>query len=303
MSYCVNCGKQYDKLLGICLGCYSDQVIPNEIVDLELLRNKRNPPPPNNPEFGFPGEKTALILSIVISIIIAVILGAVSFGLFFAILLINLMYLKITHLSSQKNMIRSSEAHFKTIFKLAKCAAYRLKIAMPEIYITNNPQYNAHTIGFYKYGFIVINSSMAKEFKPGELLFVIGHEMGHMKKYHTTWLNLLYPVKAEGAKFIFTPIMQIIFNVWSVKAEYTADQAGLIACKDINSAVITLLKLAGGLDVEKEVDIVKIINKEVEQDEIVSSMIEYLGTHPFIENRVKQVINYFSALLRESKLP
>jgi len=299
MSYCVNCGTSYHKPSGICPSCYSDQVIPNAIIELELSRNKNTPPSRYYPKFGFPGENTALILSIAISIIIAIILGTVSFGLFFAILVINLIYLKITHLSSQKNMIRSSENSFKSIFKLAKVGAYRLKLPLPEIYITEDSQYNAYTMGFYKYGFIVISSSMARDFKPGELLFVIGHEMGHVKKYHTTWLNLLYPARVEGARFIFAPLMRIIFNVWSVKAEYTADQAGLIACKDVNSAIISLLKIAGGANVEEEVDISKIINRQFEQDEILGSMVEYLGTHPFIANRIKQLANISTTFLSE----
>lgn len=296
MSYCVNCGKKYDKPSGICLSCYSEQITPNEVIDLELSRYKGKYRQIDGLNFGFPGEKAALTLSIIISVIIAIILGTVSFGLFFVILLINLMYLKINHLSSQKNMIRVSENSFKNIFKLAKIAAYRLNISLPEVYITEDPQYNAYTMGFYKYGFVVINSSMVRDFKPDELLFVIGHEMGHMKKYHTTWLNLLNPAKAGSASFIFAPIMQVIFNVWSVKAEYTADQAGLIACKDVNSAIISFLKMAGGPEVEKEVDISKITNSKVEKEEILSSMVEYFGTHPFTENRIRQLVNFSSTL-------
>jgi Zn-dependent protease with chaperone function len=296
MSYCVNCGNQYDKPSGMCFNCYSDQSTLNEIIDSGLLKNKGKSTYIDDLSFGFPGEKAALILSIVISITIAIILGTISFGLFFAILLINLIYLKISHISSQKNMIRVSENSFKNVYKLSKIASYRLNLLLPEIYITENPQYNAYTMGFYRYGFIVINSSMVKDFKPGELLFVIGHEMGHMKKYHTTWLNLIYPARAGSAKFIFAPIMQIIFNVWNVKAEHTADQAGLIACKDINSASISLLKLAGGSTIEKEVDISKITGSREEKVENLSDMIEYIGTHPFIENRIRQLVNFSSSL-------
>lgn len=296
MSYCVNCGKNYDKPSGICPSCYSDQITPNEVINSKLVRNKSKSIHPDNLSFGFPGEKAALTLSIIISIIIAIILGAVSFGLFFAILLINLIYLKISHLTSQKNMIRVSENNFKNIYTLSKVAAYRLNMPFPEVYITEDPQYNAYTMGFYKYGFIVVNSSMTRDFKPDELLFVIGHEMGHIKRYHTTWLNLLSPAKEGSARFIFAPIMQIIFNVWSVKAEHTADQAGLIVCKDVKAAVISLLKLAGGSNVEKEVDISKIINPQGGQEEILSGMVEYLGTHPFIENRIKQLVNFASTL-------
>jgi Zn-dependent protease with chaperone function len=297
MSYCVNCGKGYDKPSGICPSCCTDQLVPNEIIDSELLRSKNKSSYSEGLNFGFPGEKAALTLSIIISIAIAVVLGMISFGLFFVFLIISLILLKINHLSSQKNMIRASESNFKNVFKLAKAAAYRLNIPLPEVYITENPQYNAYTMGFYKYGFIVINSSMIRDFKPDELLFVIGHEMGHMKKFHTTWLNLLSPARVGGARFIFAPIMQIIFNVWSVKAEFTADQAGLIACKNINSATISLLKLAGGPEVEKEVDIEKITNAREEQEEILSGMVEYFGTHPFIENRIRQLVTFSSSSL------
>lgn len=294
MSYCINCGQDYQKPSGICPRCYSDQSVPNEIIDLELSRNKISHSHSFEPDFRFPGEKTALLFSIVVSIIIAFILGAASFGLFFVILIINLIYLKMNHLIFQKNMIRVSENNFKNILSLTKVGAYRLKLPLPDIYITQDPQYNAYTMGFFRYGFIVINSSLVNEFKPNELLFIIGHEMGHMKRYHTTWLNLLSPTRAGSAQFIFAPVMQMIFNVWSVKAEHTADQGGLIACRDINSAVLCLLKLAGGPAIEKEVDLEKFMNKRDDKEEILTNLFEYLGTHPFAENRIKQLINFSS---------
>ncbi len=135
----MNCGKEYDKYSGICSSCYSDQVIPNEIIELELSQNKSKPSLQHHPKFGFPGEKSALVLSILISIIVMVISGIVSFGLFFIVLLINLIYLKISYLLSQKNMIRVSESNFKNIFTLSKVAAYRLSLPLPEIYITQDP--------------------------------------------------------------------------------------------------------------------------------------------------------------------
>ena len=294
MSYCVNCGKEYNNSSGACPNCFSDQVTPNEVINAELSKNKLRRPDPHDLKFGFPGEKGALILSIAISLTLVVILGAISFGLFFGILALNLFYLKIRHLSSQKNMIRISKNNFKNIFLLSKVAAFRLKLPQPEIYIVHDPQYSAYTLGFYKYGFIVINSAMASDFKLAELLFVIGHELGHMKRYHTTWLNLTNPAREGSANFIFAPIMKAIFNVWSVKAEFTADQAGLIACQEIGSAITSLLKIAGGPDVEKEVDITKIVHPQGEAADILSGMAEYLSAHPFVENRIKQLMHFSS---------
>ncbi|MAF94141.1 MAG: hypothetical protein CMM60_00010 [Rhodospirillaceae bacterium] len=290
MRYCVNCGKEYRKLSGICPNCYSDQVVLKEAIEAELLKNKITVSDQNNPKFGFPGEKGALILSILLSAALAGLLGAISFGLFFGILVFNLVYLKIRHVSSQNNMIRISENSFKNIFHLAKVAAFRLKLPLPELFIVDDPKVNAFTMGFYRYGFIVISSSLASSFNPTQLMFVIGHELGHIKRYHTTWLNLLGPGKAGSAKFFFAPVLKVIFNVWSVKAEYTADQAGLIACRNIDDAVSSLLKIAGGPEIEKEVDIKKIFNHQGEVSEILSGFVEYLGSHPFINNRIKQLM-------------
>ncbi len=112
--------------------------------------------------------------------------------------------------------------------------------------------------------------------------------------YSKHYLNNLLWQRLKSFQIQFAPILQIIFNGWSVKAEHTADQAGLIACKDVNSAVISLLKLAGGTNIEKEVDISKIINSPDKQEEILSSFVEYLSAHPFIENRIRQLINFAS---------
>lgn len=292
MSYCVNCATEYIKPSGICPSCHADQFIADEIIVSELAKNSKRPFNSNNLNFRYPGEKAALTLSIVISILVLAIIGTISFGLFLVILLINLLYLKINHLTFRRNMIQVTEKNFKVIDRLTKVSAYRLGIALPEVFITEEQQYNAYTMGFYKYGFIVINSALVRDFKPSEITFVIGHEMGHMKRFHTTWLNLMNPAKVGGARFFLAPVMQIIFNTWSIKAEYTADQGGLIACRDLDAAVNCLLKLAGGTNVEKEVDITEITNRKNQENEILGGVLEYLGTHPFVENRVKQLINF-----------
>lgn len=298
MSYCVNCGDEYSKRSGVCSSCCYDQVIPKEIIESELVRYK-NGPDEGGITFGYPGEKVALILSVFVAGIVAVFLGVVSFGLFFLILIIGLVQLKINHISLRKNNILVSDSQFPKVFALSKIAAHRLKLPLPEVYVYNYSDFNAYTMGFYRYGFIVVSSAMVKEFRPEELLFVIGHEMGHIKKYHTTKLSLLNPAKTGIAGFLIAPIMKWIFNVWSVKAEYTADQGGLIACKNVNAAVSALSKLAGGPEIGKEVDLSQADKEDKsEEKEAWGNLLEYLGTHPYISNRIQQLRDFDRALSR-----
>lgn len=180
------------------------------------------------------------------------------------------------------------------MFRLGKVAAYRLKLALAEIYVSQDPNYNAYTQGFHRYGFIVLNSGLVKDFQPPELLFVIGHEMGHIKRLHTTWLTLLNPARIGGGRFLLAPLMRTIFNLWSVKAEYTADQGGLIACIDVEAVSRALLKLSGGLAVDQEVDL-HAIDPVNEKWGVLHDLVEYLGDHPFLQNRVRHVVHYASS--------
>lgn len=291
MSFCVSCGARYETAPPVlCTQCWFDPQVPEELVDAALGQNRRWATW-DEPWFRYPGEKTALVVSGVAAVALVVILGVVSLGLFLGLVALSLLFLKASHVTSQKSMIRVSGRSFPAVLRLGKLAAYRLRLPLPEIYVTQDPDYNAYTRGFHRYGFIVLNSALVQDFRPPELLFVIGHEMGHVKRFHTTWLTLLSPARSGGGRFLLAPLMQLIFNVWSVKAEYTADQGGLIACGEAESACRALLKLAGGPVVEKEVDVRGLCDAG-EDGEPVAGLVEYLGDHPFLLNRVRHAVNY-----------
>jgi len=290
MKYCVNCRTKYSEEIGICRQCSSIKTIPNAQIANAILSQKYTFSE-KCMQFGYPGEKTALILSILIAIIVITFLSTISFGLFFLLIAISLISLVLKHISLRNNNIIVSKTHFSRIYTLSKVAAYRLNIPLPEVYIYNYSDLQAYTIGFYKYGFIVISSEMANKFTNEELLYVIGHEMGHIKKFHTTYLNLIYPAQSNSVQNIIATITRWIFNIWHVKSEYTADQAGLIACQSLKSTITALLKLASGPHIKEEIDINN-LEADNTQTSKWSNLFEYLNTHPFISNRIQQLKDF-----------
>ncbi|MCC6399035.1 MAG: M48 family metalloprotease [Bacteroidetes bacterium] len=97
----------------------------------------------------------------------------------------------------------------------------------------------------------------------------------------------------SGRDVIFAPIIRLIFNVWRVKSEYSADQAGLIACRDLEAAVMTMLKLAAGPDVDVNVDFRQFI-QNIDDDTAApqSRLMEFLGDHPFASNRIRELVKF-----------
>ena len=83
-----------------------------------------------------------------------------------------------------------------------------------------------------------------------ELLFLLGHELGHIMAGHKPYHNLLIT--------FYTPLMKMVPNAeiwlsvlrplllqWYRTSDYTADRAGLLVCQDINVALRTMVKMAG----------------------------------------------------------
>ncbi|MCX7590985.1 MAG: M48 family metallopeptidase [Kiritimatiellae bacterium] len=295
MKFCANCGARYEVPLGVCPCCYRDQELPEEIIDGRLQDYQHRPPSTGEPIFGYPGERSALYLSVAVCLAILAVLGTATVGLILLVLAANLLFLVFSHLSIKAQMLQVSETCFHNVHRVAKVAAYRLRLPLPPVYITEDPGYNAYTAGFFRYGFVVVPSALVRDFAPDELLFVIGHELCHMKRYHTTWLTLMHPAQGAGAKFILAPLVRVIFNVWSVKSEYTADQAGLIACRNPRAAIMTMLKLAGGSEVEKKLDFGTSERLAGQEPEPGAALLEYLGTHPFISNRIRQLSSFASS--------
>ena len=289
MRFCANCGERYEKPSRLCGRCAFDPETPEGIADLEVGRLDWRR---DDPRFGYPGERAALGLSIAIAIAIATVLGAASLGVFVVVVIVSLLDLTVAQVRLRKDAMTVTERNFAGVAKLAKLAAYRLRLRCPDVYVTQDPSYNAYTRGFARHGFIVVNSALVQDFTAGELLFILGHEMGHIKHFHATWLTLLSSAPSRGAGFLLAPLMQVIFGVWGVKCEYTTDQAGLIASGDVEVGVVALLKLGGGVAAGTEVDLTAIRETKPDEGKELSGLLEYAGTHPFTHNRVQHLLNY-----------
>lgn len=83
-----------------------------------------------------------------------------------------------------------------------------------------------------------------------ELLFLLGHELGHLMAGHKPYHNLLIT--------FYTPLMNMVPNAqiwlgllrpmllqWYRLSDFTADRAGLLVCQDIDVALRTLIKMSG----------------------------------------------------------
>lgn len=148
------------------------------------------------------------------------------------------------------NYFEVTEKSFPRIDHLRKIAADRLSIDFEfPIFIKRDWNYNAYTTGS-KYPIMVLHSSIVEDFTDEELLFIIGHEMGHRKSKHTIFHfmagNILQLARTFGYLGELTlQAFVISLKEWQRKSELTADRAGYIANQNKEAAITALFKLMG----------------------------------------------------------
>jgi Zn-dependent protease with chaperone function len=149
--------------------------------------------------------------------------------------------------------IRVDERQFPRIHRLYTEAGTTLDVReLPELFVINNPLWNAVTIGMDK-PFIVLNSALLQGLDDEETRFVLGHELGHAQSGHALYQSLLLwlmrlsgalnwmPIGALGLRAIIAALHE-----WSRKAELSGDRAGLLAVQDPAVALRVQMKLASG---------------------------------------------------------
>jgi hypothetical protein len=125
----------------------------------------------------------------------------------------------------------------------------------PGLFVTQSPFWNAGTMGV-KEPFIILNSSMIKNFEEPEITAVIAHEMGHIMSGHVLYKTLLWLLTKISfnlipmASILLTPILLALCE-WDRKSELTADRAELLATQDPVPSFQVLMKMAGAEDLSQ----------------------------------------------------
>jgi Zn-dependent protease with chaperone function len=179
---------------------------------------------------------------------------------------------------------------------------------LPELYVAPG-DLNAFTAGIER-PLIVINSGAIDALSPEEMLYVLGHEVGHIKSGHVLYYQIaeFLPVVGEivgdatlGVGKIFTGGLQLALLSWKRNSEFTADRAGLLACQNAETALRALMKLSGlpskcyaAINTEDFIDQARAFDAmDSDKLSLVAKWLSIMGaTHPWTVMRAKQLLQW-----------
>jgi Zn-dependent protease with chaperone function len=247
-------------------------------------------------DVSYPGEATSLAVAIVVTVIVATMLTLISFGMALGVVALALLQVQFSARRVRDRALRVSESQHSKISNLASLAAFRLGLPQPSVYVLADSEPNAYTSGFLGQHWIVLTSKLVDILEPDELLFVIGHELGHIRREHVTWLVLTSP---QGG-ILFPPVRLVLgfaFAQWLQRAEFSADRAGLLACRSIDAAERALIRVTHwAVPVDRE----QFGEKALEDS--VFSLSELFETHPALVRRLGQIREFGRVAERRGQL-
>lgn len=149
--------------------------------------------------------------------------------------------------------IRVTEKNMPYLYHCLELVCHTLCVEkIPPFYIAQG-DINAFTIGAND-PIIVMNDGCLRRLNHEELLFVLGHEVGHIKSEHCLYHSIgssipiiggIVGALTFGLGEVVMQGLMIAYYDWVRKSEYTADRAGLLACQDVDAAINAMAKIAG----------------------------------------------------------
>ncbi len=185
--------------------------------------------------------------------------------------------------------VKVSERQLPRIYHLTRSACDTLQITMPQVFVVNNPTFNAGTLGTNEDSFVMVHSALVNEYSDEELLTVIGHECGHIHNSHVAYLTALHYLTYMAGMFlpwILQPAL-VALRTWSRRAEITCDRAGMLVAKDQQASERAITKLAvGSRKLYEEFNLDAFLEQHEEGSQGIGKYMEVFATHPWLPKRV-----------------
>ena len=216
------------------------------------------------------------------------------------------------------NSILATEKQYPRVHEIGLIAARRLGARqLPSFYVELDRGYQSATYGSEHDAFVNVGAFLPRFLNDQELLFILGHEIGHLVSQHALWTTVSMflvgqqrtNLMAEGVMgFISNPLKLIeggvesIVTNWMRVADFTADRAALLAVGSFETAkrAIFLLHLRSRRELD-EMDIDEWVRQVEAQDQTMSKLSQMMtSATPYLGSRLVELRNFAQSPQYES---
>lgn len=250
--------------------------------------------------YRYPGEQWILLatLTLVGGVIALTATATVCASIIFilAFIAMSFSFTRSHHQTLMRSARQVTPQSLPELAEVAQQGITRLQPGAIQVYVAPSRELNAYTFGLDTPKVVVIYSALLQSMDRDELLFILGHELGHVALGHT-WLNsLVGGIAGIPSSSSAGMLLTLAFLWWNRACEYSADRAGLLACGKPEKAITALIKLAAGPQADTQMELAQAYRQiDAEDDSILGNLNEAMATHPMLIRRIQQIRTYASS--------
>jgi Zn-dependent protease with chaperone function len=185
--------------------------------------------------------------------------------------------------------VKVSDHQYPRVYEAAKAAGAALRVRVPVVFAAPSDSIKVKVLGTEDAPHLIVNLDLAEKLDDTELVAAIGHELGHVQNGHILYATALHYLTHSAAFFVRWVIQPAIMTLqaWSRRAEVTCDRAALLAVRDLDKTLGSLVKLELGLDKASAFNADEYLKALPDVKKGIGRYAEIFRSHPYVPKRVQ----------------
>jgi Zn-dependent protease with chaperone function len=185
--------------------------------------------------------------------------------------------------------VHVTDEQFPALYHAARQASRPLGLEPPPVYVLPpGSEIRARVLGTNDDCHVMVNAEVLDSLSERELVAVIGHELGHIQNNHVIYTTALYYLRHSAGLLVRWAVQPAIVTLqaWSRRAEITCDRAALIATRDLDATLSSMIRISLGDD-RGDFSVEEYLKQLPETRRGIGKYAELFRSHPYLPKRVQ----------------
>jgi Zn-dependent protease with chaperone function len=185
--------------------------------------------------------------------------------------------------------VKVSDTQYPRVYNAAKAAGAALRVKVPVIFAAPSKSFKVKVLGTEDAPHLIVSMELAETLDDTELMAAVAHELGHIQNGHILYTTALHYLNNSAVFFVRWVVQPAIMTLqaWSRRAEVTCDRAALLAVRDLDKTLTSLVRTEMGLDKGSAFNADEYLRALPDVKKGIGRYAELFRSHPYVPKRVQ----------------
>lgn len=190
--------------------------------------------------------------------------------------------------------VKVTDQQFPRVYEAAKKAGAMLGVRVPAIFAAPSSSVAGRAIKIKVLGtedspHLIVNLELVEKLDENDLVAAIAHELAHVQNGHILYATALHYLNNSAAFFVRWVVQPAVMTLqaWSRRAEVTCDRASLIAVRDLEKVLTSMVKLELGFEKGSAFNAEEYLKSLPDVKKGIGRYAELFRSNPYVPKRVQ----------------